>query len=588
MYFKKFGNVENVRVFAKQTHTFAFVTFAKAEDAAKTLSQGEHYIGRKVRVSAGDSWHQTDKPVPPHERADVHGEPSGVVNLAIELTNLTGTHLLDLNDDCLYELLTYVAKRSVIDLSQAAETCGRLKSIATNVFASLNKKTPGGLLGELANGSLPHMRLVLRNFGPFIEDIRLRKDAGKANGMAMEQINLLRLHCNASLKTLALENFMITKNIAVVLKTVFGNLKKLVFDQSKFTAGAKSTNLFENCQSLVTLKYATSDELNRNTFEHVFQHTFANLESLSLKEGMEAIDIDTDLAPFLRHHPNLKKLSLKSFEADYYTIFPTIADNLLQLEKLYIQANAHGDDEEFIEHLNKLSTLEHLKKLKLSCEKKPINTFLRDLKSVESLEHLRLSRTKADAEFFVNLSKFKNIRILHLTDVDHQSSITPLGELKEITELLLKGRLQLSNEELIALLKKLAKLKKLTFIATGFELDDSTYRKLVDVIGKRDDCLPLELVNYEDMQDEVMLAENEDYNKYVKFQWHGSYEHSLMNDDYSDDDDPFSSDDPFDSDDSHYGYDYGFSDSDDDMFGIPNGYDLAFMNFLLDHNNPFV
>lgn len=545
-HFSQFGNVQNVRIHKKATHSFGFVTFTKPESASKALAIRFHFIaGHSTDVSIADSWHQ-EKPLElrnNHEDAVV--EPSSPHVLPIELTNVTGTHLLDLNDDCLYEVFSLKFNR-LMDLCSVAECSTRLKQIANRIFTASHKICH---LNSLSLSTIHELRRLLLNFGPLVSELWMEPPFLLRNKWERPErvMDLVIRYCGKTLESLILIDYEINSYLAVKLKPLFNRLEKLVIKDCNIDGDMQ---LFANCKSMVELKLnnftSTSDYVGM-----IFENTFPKLERFKYKEDYNDYD-DYNLDVFISRHKNLKTFSLKRFDEDSTSLLAVIAENCKQLEKLQIRGDYDGpiNKVEFENALKSLISLEQLKKLKINCSNENVTKFTQELNALKSLELLELWNARADAEFIPALSQMKHLHVLRLHYCKDLKNLNPLGDLEQLTQLSI--RLQGESENIdfntVQIIKRLTNLKTLIIEWNKFKFDKRMYLRIVDIVRERQGipqtCLEIKCDSIDDDVADLQFDQNNHH--IVKL---GSADDSGEFTDETDSDDDFDYSDDYDDDD---------------------------------------
>lgn len=487
-YFSTFGAVQNVRIHKKSTHTFGFVTFTRAESAAVALAKTVHKInGREIEIAEADSWHQ-EKPMEKfnnHEAAATASTKD--IELPIELTNRTGTNMLDMNDDCLYEIFS-PKLMSIMDLCSVAETCSRLKQIANRNFTRAYKCCN---FNELSLKTIHEVRRFLINFGSLITELTIKSDL---NGMSVRILDLVIRYCKNTLESLTLKQYEITEYLTAKLRPMFSNLKKIHLENcSLYGDGQK---LFANCGSLIELKAIQLDHEDDDGI--ILENVFPKLERFVLEQTYFNND-DSELNLFVSRHEGLKELSLKGIDNDRPTLLTAIANNCKSIEELRIESAASDAREypsEYEKELQSILTLNNLKKLQIECARVNVTKFIQELPKLNSLEFLELYHAHADEGLIPALAQLKNLNVLRLSHCKDLKYLKPLGDMKQLNELSI--RLHHSIDEitfdLVQMIKGLVNLKKLTFESNGtFDLDKRMYLRIVDVVRERPGFSPSSL-----------------------------------------------------------------------------------------------
>lgn len=561
-YFTKYGDVENCRIHSKPTgFKYAFITFKTTAAAAKALASMNHRISdRQIKVTVADSWHQSDGQAPQLLHSRSISGPSTSTETGIELENQTGTNLMDVNDDCLIEILS---KLSINDLCSVAETCVRLRKCAGHVFS---KSLMNEVWSSLDWNTLQQARRYLVIFGPCMSTLEtngIRDDMKAFN----RRLDLLLRYCDGTLEKMVMFCHEVNKAIAFKLQALFANLKKITLDSCTFLKSAESVNLFVKCKRLEKLKI---NEVDGHFNSNLFQMTIPTLKALKIRRHTIEKTFSPDLlCSFIARHPHLKKFHLRKFVIDCNVLCDEIAKNVTELENLCIQCQSFGLSTKFFStklYAERLVTLEHLKKLVLYCEQKSITPFLIESKSTSTLETLQLYNSIVDDDFYYGLSKCQNIRKLTLINMKFESDIQGLAVLSKLTDLTIKGNVAIFNprsndtakaaitsEYLIELVKKMPKLQKISLRSTNYILDDDTYKKLVQIVAEQSNRPPLEITNkrYHCIDNEIPAQNDGNNISFVKYKCNSDLysDEELSNfEDVCDDDDIY---DYYDSDDSY-------------------------------------
>lgn len=568
-YFVKYGEVEKCHIHTKPNNfKYAFLTFQEAHSAAKALSNKTHRILRRsIKVTAADSWHQSDPQLSEEfgTRRAFTGKSSSSSGVdAADMPNQTGTYLMDINDDCLIEILYHL---SLDDLCSAAETCPRMLQCAAYVF---NKSWKEFICHDLNMITVHETRRYLVNFAPWITEVEMmgyQENKNKTN----RQFDMLTRYCTGTLEKISLVFYEADRRMAMKLQTLFASMKRISLDGCNVMHKASSVNMFANCTQLEELKI---HDANAFVNKMVFNSTFRTLKSLKLKKNITAQSNEIlSVRHFIGNHPQLTELHLRAYDLKFYEIFGVIASGLVQLENLCICGQSANPDE-YIKHLQKLTELKHLKVLTLNCEKKSLAAFLNESESVATLESLELHHTIVDAEFFASLTKYQHLTKLTLRESTIESDLINLKALPQLTHLGIKQQRChyktsdnfVTSKTVLDLVEQLPKLTQITMGPT-YKLDDETYMKLVEIVAGHPQRPILEYVHFGCNNFDIESHKSGNNRSIVKYVENDDCESSV--DDYDDTDD-----DSYD-DDSDYDYDVeqGYDSDDFYMYGEYFGYD---------------
>lgn len=243
----------------------------------------------------------------------------------------SSTHILDLNDDCLIEVLSYLDVRDWISI---ASVCKRLKQIASILFAKnfkqmrICKDTIFSITGPFYKQkiALKDIDKILCEFGSLIVLLKTTPSVfGQAisSRMAIESIGK---HCTEKLNSLQLAQFRINNKSLKHLQPVLNNLRELDLFECKLDSGTKF--LFDKNSQITHFRFAYTNILNFD-----FLHQCTHIYSLSL------VGIEMNGECLNRQFQNLKKIDLHSVSIQHKHIKSFFAKNP-QLEFVSIAEDA--------------------------------------------------------------------------------------------------------------------------------------------------------------------------------------------------------------------------------------------------------
>lgn len=125
--------------------------------------------------------------------------------------------LLDLNDDCILEILSMKCL-SVVDLCSVAETCRRLRDIAVRV---VRRKCVIDKSIENVADPAGRTKSIIMNFGPFISHLRICDYNFKDQWTGI--LESVTKYCSSSLESLEIDEWIVTEKFTAK----FTQLKKL-------------------------------------------------------------------------------------------------------------------------------------------------------------------------------------------------------------------------------------------------------------------------------------------------------------------------------------------------------------------------
>lgn len=424
------------------------------------------------------------------------------------------TRILDLCDDCLYEIfsLKYV---SASDLCSVAQTCTRLKVIANDIFKKRHEKC----IISSTPKNVVKARKIIFNFGPLISQLSIR-----ASGLCDEALMAAVIrYCPGTLESFELQNYGIPVNQTAGLRLLFNKLTKLKINNI-YIKGTKDKldsvtdtwrllrtivpgmrNFLGNCKSLIELSVYNCEKIRGL----VFDNTFPKLEYFEY-DFLDNYLGRCKLKNFVWRHKNLKTFKLICID-DCTPILPVISASYRQLEYLEFTGTESVTPADV--SLMNLLTLEKLKILKLSCAGENVTKFIQRLNCLKSLETLHLMNVNGDSEFIPALSQLKNLRSLRLKLCDSIKDMNLLGELNELRELMIENNITRElTFDVIFVIQRLEKLNKLLIFEKGFKLCLAKYLEIVKVVQRRLNTSQRYLQLLCQAEDE--LADSEERKKY--------------------------------------------------------------------------
>lgn len=193
----------------------------------------------------------------------------------------SATSILDLNDDCLRDVLSYLVVR---DLCVVADVCARFRMTAIAHFAHSKPNVDKCVTClEMANH---HLQLqtsrILRNFASAMTTIRIAGefwDFEIRRNPYCDQTRLMRLvsfHWSENIKTLQLIEIIITDEIACIIRQMLLRLENLSVENCTCQDEHLEKLLLE-APKLKELKLSSCSQRTP-----IVNQKFRNLESISL------------------------------------------------------------------------------------------------------------------------------------------------------------------------------------------------------------------------------------------------------------------------------------------------------------------
>lgn len=490
-----YGEIESIQLISTNIlHNYPTITFVRTEDASKALTIYSHVISNiKIWLTVADIQQERTKKLPA-----LHLHPN-------EIPSTSGLNLLDLNEDCLYEILYFLP---IPDLSIVANSCKYLKLIAQNIFNTKYKTLSIGSTIKFANVHLFDDAVrILVNFGSFATKLIISFKQFKQE-KCNQLIHIIATRCQ-SLTSLEIHHLTINKLGLKKFQKICAQLNHLLINDSKIYKyyDDKFVNVFGKCDQLI--------KLNLCNFEPIellpLNYKFSKLESFTFKHELRPM-YTTFLKSIFSTENQLKKLNFMGpFSASGKEI-PLLSKNCSQLEKLYIHLKCVTPKR--FEHFQQF---QHIKKLKINCDNRNISKFFINFKSVELLEYIELENGRIDQHLFDSFYKCTKLRTLCLLEMTAlHLHFVDLCNLKQITELILKNVNGLKNDILIELVDGLNRLEILTLINCGIVLSESISLDIGRVCRNRQDSIKLVIHRFERTIDEAEQLIGNDDNEYFK------------------------------------------------------------------------
>lgn len=500
-HFQTHGKVEKLHVLVNRNYTSGFVCYKSLISASKAMKQPHCRIaGQNVRVSAADSWHQPDST---DEHSKIETKPERKERQSTRTLNdqstsgagcsrqmdpianecvatASSTTLVNLNDDCLCEILSYL---DVIDLC-AINEIPELHRLAQQVFRVHYTTLDLSHASTIVNYydlTLHKLRNLLRCFGTLIVGLKV-----SANAFQVEKrprvVDLIVRHC-PNVTSLELIDFHFRNVHMFPIQTFFGNLHELTLTHCNFQSCSR--HLFRECARLKSMTIHNDTNVNGICLEL----EFPQMESMTLSMGdhITAHNLET----FFRLNGQLKSLELARCDDATFTV---IAETLPQLECLSLEISYFFD---YVENVKSLLQLNHLKELKLNCSLYPISTFIDALADHGIIEVLHISEGVLNDHLIEALCKCKRLRSLKLCSMPnlHDKFLIALAKnLPNLTEFSIRRCQAMSNSGVLALVEIATRLNSLSIINATVQVNDGFYMELVRIYLMRPQKLTLNLL----------------------------------------------------------------------------------------------
>lgn len=488
-YFERFGKLNSVEIQQDEnTHAeYGSVEFETVGAAAAVLSNEMHRIdGYNVQVKAAKPWHQ----------------PEHILNA--------------LNNDCLRAILL---KLNLLDLTNAANVCVQFNEQAKLVFSTKYKKL------NLSKCSRKETIKSLHTFGSLAQSVDVK--SGVIFHSKLYEIKVLYMiawHCTPALKELKFYDFRFDAELLnnMKLDSALTKLEKLSLNGCHLVRSI--LDLLSHCSEL---KVLCVESCCHNSSDKYIPK-FDKLEELRLiyTQGaygriLNGID-DYFINGIIAMNSTITKLSLFGYLSHGTKPTETIRTivqslpNLLELELQMEMPIENGDFTESIHHLGQLSFLKVLK-LHLNWESAtPLIAVL--TANASSIEHIKLSNGKINAETVDAISQMKPLKMLELCNIsglidEHMIKLAKgLGSQLEKLQLRSSTAKSLTTIGLKKMLPFATKLSLLTLESWKMIIDADDYKVMLQTLQKRPEkiMLSFELNGGQVDVPKTILIENRD------------------------------------------------------------------------------
>lgn len=397
------------------------------------------------------------------------------------------TKFFDLNDDCVLEVFE---RLSVLDLCALKWTCKRYFGLAdyffdmaykTLNFNNWNIKSEYSLLTE------DDMRIILSTFGTKLESIIVNADSFQPESKVVLQI--LNEFCGGqpSLRFFKMVKFVIDDETVEECDRLWSNLQQLTIDKC-YVDDSVIEKLLRKCSSLTELEMIRQ----MNTDGRCLLYEFPNLQGFALRsnDNFDPVCMNT----FLRKNPQLRTLSLMGCNFVDDEIFEIIADNLVNLEVLYIRV-VHVTNK-FEANLENLLRLQQLRKLEFNCGLLPINTFITGLAMTNRIESLGISSAELTPDLcsaLCNLKNLKTLKLMSMYDGNVKSLKLIAQQLPRLKELHIIESDFINFHQIIEFIEHAPRVEKLVVVESSkiLPINSEMFVRLAESVQKRIDKLQL-------------------------------------------------------------------------------------------------
>lgn len=442
------------------------------------------------------------------------------------------TKFYDLNDDCILEIFQRI---SILDLCAIRYTCKRFDALSEFFFKMVYKTlnfSNWNVKGEYALLTEDEMKTILTTFGGQMDSITVNADSFEPESKIVLQI--INEYCGAKrLRFFKMVKFVIDEQMVENCDRLWSNIDQLTIDKC-YVDDDVLKELLRKCSTLTQLEMIRQ----MNTDGRCLMHEFPQLEGFSLRsnDNFDPLCMNT----FLQKNTQLRSLSLIGCNFVDDEIFEIIADNLVNLEALYIRV-VHVTSQ-FETNLENLLRLQHLRKLEFNCGLRPIVPFIHGLAMTNRIEQLGISSAELTPELSAALCNLKNVQILKFISMyDGQlNTFKPIAQqLEKLKELHILECDVIDFEQLFEFVENAGKLEKLLIIQCSkiIPMNAEQFVRMADCVQKRVDKLQLsihldyyELKLTKELLSEEMRREYQHILQVVSLSWEDNYKSGVVSD----------------------------------------------------------
>lgn len=444
----------------------------------------------------------------------------------------TATKFYDLNDDCLLKIFERV---SVLDLCAIRFTCKRFDTLSEYYFKMVYKTlnfSNWNIKGEYSLLTEDEMKTILTTFGGQMDSITVNADSFEPESKVVLQV--ISEHCGAKrLRFFKMIKFVLDEQMVENCDRLWSNIDQLTIDKC-YLDDEVLHFLLRKCSTLTQLEMVRQ----MNTDGRCLMHEFPQLEGFSLRSN-DSFD-PLCMTTFLQKNTQLRSLSLIGCSFIDDEIFEIIADNLVNLEALYIRV-VHVTSQ-FETNLENLLRLQHLRKLEFNCGLRPIVQFIHGLAMTNRIEELGISSAELTPELSSALCNLKNVQILKFISMyDGQLNTikTIAQQMQKLKELHIIECDVVDFDQLLEFTENAAKLEKMLIIQCSkiIPMNAEQFIRMADCVQKRVDKLQLsihldyfELKLAKELLSEEMRREYQHILQVVPLTWEDNYKAGVVSD----------------------------------------------------------
>lgn len=327
----------------------------------------------------------------------------------IRKRNTEPTNLLDLNDDCLLETLSYLSEN---DLCALVDSCRRLRNVCENFVRSKYKTKWFELKRSVDSQNF------MQNFGKVLTRMTIdcrELDQCPEKFLLVDFTNLLEL---------TVVDVKFSSNFVNQTKALCQNLINLSIASFKIKIDDNDLQQFIlACTKLESLNiYARPDDAISTRF---LKNRFSAMKKISIRKQYDAkLNYQrAHIQKFLELNPQIESVTFDFQKTQINSqIFEDIVKYSMNIKSIQIRLS--GFVKKFVNDLANLHRLDHLVELNINCNGRGIADVIHALSKRDLLETLGLSYTSFDVGLvnaLCQLTKLKTLKLYNMSGINATS-----------------------------------------------------------------------------------------------------------------------------------------------------------------------
>lgn len=439
-----------------------------------------------------------DDEATPASRND--SEPRNEVQI---FQTISTTELLDLNDDCLGEIIQHL---DVIDLCSVTRVCKQFRQLAELYFKRKFSEFDFSTVfaGRLISNE--EASKVLRSFGHMIVSVTVSREVfhnhdtvGHAEEGLLKDIVEC---CGKNVHTLTLRNFHFTSDAVDALNMLFKSLQSLSLVGCVVAVGC--VFYLSNFSSLTSLKISKTRDCS-----YALMDVFPALQHFLLKDVSIPSNIVVILQHFIVTHKQLELLEI--------TQCGRISSNILRSIGKYLEnvtyLRFHGSliegsepNEQIQNNILHLAKLKNLQRFVWNCKFLSIGNLLAKIVSNKiTLKFLSFGLGLVDDETIKAIKKMKDLENLCFKGTDRLENhhlVEIAKEMPQLKEIHLWWQRNISFDILKEVLRHTKQLHHLWICSEKYRFDRTLYNDILNIVKQRQNGIKLTItVDCTDVED---------------------------------------------------------------------------------------